>query len=298
LGWKGPQRSSGSNPPAISRDPFHQPRVLRAPSSLALDISSDGAATASLGSLGQGLTTLMGKNFFLISHLNLPSVSLEPSPPVLSLHPLVQSPSPSFLSAPPGTGSSSKVTPEPSLLQAEQPQPLSLSSQQRCSSPRKFFQFMASQAQRLGPSSSPAAAEPCPAQSSEPDADEAAQPQLQHQNRTFIRTFVLQRASSTTGRAPRRARAGWAQPDATTAPRALRLLCAPSDGGFSAAKDPPGCAGAVSGAGGAGVLLGNSPPRPPARQHIRPLGTRGFGRGMTGSCLECVQSRAGFTSLQ
>jgi len=34
----------------------------------------------------------------------------------------VKSPSPSFLSAPSGTGSCSKVTLEPSLLQAEQPQ--------------------------------------------------------------------------------------------------------------------------------------------------------------------------------
>jgi len=106
----------------VSRDSFHQPRVLRAPSNLALSTAREGAATAPLGSLGQGLTTLMGKNFFLLSHLNLPSFSLQPFPLVLSLHPLVQSPSPSFLSAPPGTGSCSKVTLEPSLLQAEQPQ--------------------------------------------------------------------------------------------------------------------------------------------------------------------------------
>jgi len=39
--------------------------VLRAPSSLALNPAREGAATASLGKLGQGLTTLMGKNFFL-----------------------------------------------------------------------------------------------------------------------------------------------------------------------------------------------------------------------------------------
>jgi len=44
----------------------------------------------------------MVKNFFLMSHLNLPSFSLRPFPLVLSLHPLVKSPSPSFLSAPPG----------------------------------------------------------------------------------------------------------------------------------------------------------------------------------------------------
>jgi len=53
-----------------------------------------GAATASLGSLGQGLTTLMGKNFFLTSDLNLPSFSLQLFPLVLSLHVLVKSPCP------------------------------------------------------------------------------------------------------------------------------------------------------------------------------------------------------------
>jgi len=71
--------------------------VLRAPSNLALSTAREGAATASLGSLGQGLTTLTVKNLFLISNLNLPSFSLEPFPLVLSLHPLVESPSPSFL---------------------------------------------------------------------------------------------------------------------------------------------------------------------------------------------------------
>ena len=83
--------------PAISRDIFPQPRVLRAPSSLASSPTREGAATASPGNLGQGFTTLMGKNFFPIFNLNLPSVSLEPFPLVLSLHTLVTSPSPSFL---------------------------------------------------------------------------------------------------------------------------------------------------------------------------------------------------------
>jgi len=50
----------------MGRDIFHQPRLLRASSSLALSTAREGAATASLGNLGQGLTTLMGKNFFLI----------------------------------------------------------------------------------------------------------------------------------------------------------------------------------------------------------------------------------------
>ena len=102
---------------------FHQLRVLRAPSNLALSTAREGAATASLGNLGQCLTTLTGKNFFLMSNLHLPSFSLQPFPLVLSLHTLAKSPSPSFLSAPPGTGSCSKVSPQPSLPQAEQPQP-------------------------------------------------------------------------------------------------------------------------------------------------------------------------------
>jgi len=106
----------------MSRDIFHQPRVLRAPSNLGLSPAREGAATASLGSLGQCFTTLVVKNFFLIAHLNLPSFSLEPFPLVLSLQTLVKSPSPSFLSAPSGTGSCSKVSSQPSLLQAEQPQ--------------------------------------------------------------------------------------------------------------------------------------------------------------------------------
>ena len=51
--------------PCHEQDIFHQPRVLRAPSNLALNPAREGAATASLGSLGQGLTILMGQNFFL-----------------------------------------------------------------------------------------------------------------------------------------------------------------------------------------------------------------------------------------
>ena len=83
LGWKGPCGPSGSNPPALGRDPFHQPSVLQAPSSRALSTAREGAATASLGNLGQGLTTLMGKNFFLISNLNLPLFQLKPLPLVM-----------------------------------------------------------------------------------------------------------------------------------------------------------------------------------------------------------------------
>jgi len=56
----------------MGRDPFHQTRVLRAPSNLASNTAREGAATASLGNLCQCFTTLMVKNFFLISNLNLP----------------------------------------------------------------------------------------------------------------------------------------------------------------------------------------------------------------------------------
>ncbi|KAK4807355.1 hypothetical protein QYF61_014886 [Mycteria americana] len=97
LGWKGPLKLIQSNRPAMSRDSFNQSRLLRAPSSLALNVSRDGASTSSLGNPGQCLTTLSVKPFFLISSLNLPSFSLKPLPLVLSLQALLKSPSLSFL---------------------------------------------------------------------------------------------------------------------------------------------------------------------------------------------------------
>ncbi|TRZ20602.1 hypothetical protein HGM15179_006499 [Zosterops borbonicus] len=60
------------HPPAMGRDTFCYPRVLQAPSDLALDTARDEAATASLGTLCQDLTTSTGKNFFLLFNLNLP----------------------------------------------------------------------------------------------------------------------------------------------------------------------------------------------------------------------------------
>jgi len=59
----------------MSKDVFSWIRLLQAPSNLALSTAREGAATASLGNLGQGLTTLSVKNSFLISSLNLPSFS-------------------------------------------------------------------------------------------------------------------------------------------------------------------------------------------------------------------------------
>ena len=49
----------------MSRDIFHQPRLLRAPSNLALNPAREGAATASLGNLFQYLTVLVVKRLSL-----------------------------------------------------------------------------------------------------------------------------------------------------------------------------------------------------------------------------------------
>jgi len=53
-------------PPAMGRDTFHQSRVLRAPSNLVLNTAREGAATATLCNLCQGLTTLTAKNFLYL----------------------------------------------------------------------------------------------------------------------------------------------------------------------------------------------------------------------------------------
>ena len=64
MGWfglEGTFKTTLFHPSAMGRDTFHYPRVLQAPSSLALDTARDpGAATASLGTLCQGLPTLTG----------------------------------------------------------------------------------------------------------------------------------------------------------------------------------------------------------------------------------------------
>jgi len=62
----------------VSRDIFNWIRLLRALLNLALKVSNDGASTTSLGNLCQGFTTLIVKNLFLTSSLNLPSLSLKP----------------------------------------------------------------------------------------------------------------------------------------------------------------------------------------------------------------------------
>jgi len=74
--------------------------LLRAPSNLTMNVPRDGASTISLGNLCQGFTTLIIKNVFLTSSLNLPSFSLKPSPLVPSQLALLKSLSPSFPQAP------------------------------------------------------------------------------------------------------------------------------------------------------------------------------------------------------
>ncbi|KAK4826819.1 hypothetical protein QYF61_011627 [Mycteria americana] len=81
--------------------------LLKALSNLTLNVAS----TTSLSNLVQCLTTLIVKNVFLMSILTLPSVSLKLLPLVLLLQALVK-----ILKG------HKKVSPEPSLLQAEQPQ--------------------------------------------------------------------------------------------------------------------------------------------------------------------------------
>ena len=94
----------------------------RALFNLILKVSRDGASTTSLGNLFQCLTALTVKDFFLISNLNLPSLSLKAFPLVLSPQTLLKSLSPSFLCPPLILKGHYQVTSEPSLLQAEQPQ--------------------------------------------------------------------------------------------------------------------------------------------------------------------------------
>jgi len=72
FGLRGTLKIISFQPPAIGRDTSLQTRLLTAPSSLDVIASREGTSTASLGNLFLCFTTLTGKNFFLISSLNLP----------------------------------------------------------------------------------------------------------------------------------------------------------------------------------------------------------------------------------
>ena len=116
----------------MSRDIFHQPRLLRAPSNLALNPARERAATASLGNLGQGLTTLKGKNFFLISNLKSTLRQSKATPP-LSYHSMSWSQAPLQLSCRPLQALAAALRSPHSLLfsKLNSPSSPSLYSQQR-----------------------------------------------------------------------------------------------------------------------------------------------------------------------
>jgi len=88
----------------MGRETFCYTRFPKGPSKVALNTAREGASTASPGNLFQYLTTLIVKNFLLLSNLNLPSFSLKPLPLAPSLHALVRGPSPAFFRPPSGTG--------------------------------------------------------------------------------------------------------------------------------------------------------------------------------------------------
>lgn len=72
LDWKGPQKSSSSNHPAMGSNILPLTRLLTAPYKL----PGMGPPIASLGNLFQCLTTV--KSFSLISDIDLPFLSLKP----------------------------------------------------------------------------------------------------------------------------------------------------------------------------------------------------------------------------
>jgi len=115
-----------------------------------LNPSRDGDSTTALGSLGQGLTTLAGKKFFLISNLNLlTQLEAIASRPVAGYLGEETNPRLTTISCQ-GAGESEKVSPQPPLLQTQQPQlpqPLPIRlvlqtpPQPRCPSFAFFLQF-------------------------------------------------------------------------------------------------------------------------------------------------------------
>lgn len=86
--------------PVMGKDAFHQTELPKVPSNLSLITSGDGASTASLGSLFQCLSILIGHNSFFVSNLSLSGSSLKQVYPNLSLHSLIESLSPSLLKSP------------------------------------------------------------------------------------------------------------------------------------------------------------------------------------------------------
>jgi len=84
----------------MGKDICKQIMFLKVPSNLTLNASSDWLSHHSLGNLFQCLTTLILRNFFLLSDLQPPYFSLKLLLLVLSLQALTKSLSPTFLQVP------------------------------------------------------------------------------------------------------------------------------------------------------------------------------------------------------
>lgn len=118
LGWRDLER--GSHLTTTGRPTFPWIRLLTALFILILNIPNGGASQTSLGSLVSSISPpSSSKKFFLISSLNLLSFNLKLLLHVLSLQALVKSFSLS-VSLLYVLNDSSKASPKPSLLQAEQ----------------------------------------------------------------------------------------------------------------------------------------------------------------------------------
>jgi len=100
FGLEGTFRGHLAQHPCSEQGHLQLDQVAQSPSNLTLNVSRDGACTTSLGNPLHCFTTPTVQNFFLLSSLNLPSLSLKPLLLVLSQQAVLKRFSPSFLQAP------------------------------------------------------------------------------------------------------------------------------------------------------------------------------------------------------
>jgi len=104
----------------MNRDTYRYTRLLRDLSRLTLDVARDGTSNISVGNLCQCFTTVIIKNFVLISDLNILCSSLKLSPFVLSQQIQLKRLAPSVYSPLQILEGCSQVSSDPSCLQVEQ----------------------------------------------------------------------------------------------------------------------------------------------------------------------------------
>lgn len=85
LGRNGTLEVTYFQPPAVDRNIFHEIKLLKCPSNLNLNTSSDGTSATSQGNLFHCLTTLIVNILFRIANLSLPSFSSKLLPLLKSL---------------------------------------------------------------------------------------------------------------------------------------------------------------------------------------------------------------------